>query len=336
MRRQEALAWVHPSVHDTVIEYLTEHDSLRQRFLRSATLGGVLLALRTRERGAASMPWRLLRTPADWAALEEAVRSVAAAGDLSDHQLLLRGVNEALDGCSDDARVRADVTSVAHTLLDGLAQNWRGEPAGLTASLLEAFYGLSIRTRHLVAEPDVSLAWRQASASLGSALREPVTETALGVVWQWVRLVRVLQRNQPRFLMIQRTAVDECTGRIVSWLQQADGLAPGDPDGPARAGHLDRARLLPRPGREAAGRRRRIDAAARVLEEVAGLSSGAGPDPDMAGEAVRQRLIHLRERGKRHLRERGPHAAAPGGQGPARHPGAHPASFDIGEFFGDL
>jgi hypothetical protein len=283
MRRQEsALAWVHPSVRDTVIEYLTEHDSERQRFLRSATSEGVLLALRTRERGTRSPPLRLLRSPADWAVLGDAVRAIAASGDLADQESLLRGVGEALDGCSNDARAGADAAGLGRTLIDSLCQNWQGASAGLTASLLEAFYDLSVRTRYLVPEPDVSLAWRRASANLRSALRQPATDSALGAVSQWIRLVRVLQLNQPRFIRIQRKDVDEYTGRIVSWLQRSDGLPQADRGSPAGTGHRARPHLVPRPGEDDAAQRRRIDAAVSLLEEMAAVRSRAGLEPDAA------------------------------------------------------
>lgn len=343
---RSAAAWAHPSVRDTVIEYLTDHDRERQRFLSTATAGGVLLALSTLpETG--GPPGRLLRTPADWQALGTAVSAIAGSGDSAAQEALLRGTGAALDACTAGSRAAAGAEGLARVLLRALSRTWQARPpAGLTPGLLESFYDLAVRVRYLVAGPDVSPAWRQAGDRLRTALRGEVTAPALAAAAHWARLASVVRSNQPHFARIYGAGIGEQAGQVQSWLSQwaatleaaGEGNQPAAGPGPAPPG----------PDGE---RRHLVSAAILVLAELGGLTSGAAA---RAADRLGARLgAWVRADGGAAAVQLAARTAGGGGRppGPASGPaGDVPASdvpaagahrpgrdpFDIAAFFADL
>jgi hypothetical protein len=208
MPADTVIDWVHPSVRDTVIEYLMEHDAERQQFLRTANASGTLTALSTAGGAQGTLVRPLLRSEADWSALQETVVRISSEVNLAEHQRLLRGLIEAARSAESNEEARFAVLGVATSLLEVLSQIWSDVAGGLDPSSLNLFYELSVSVGALVPSPNLNATWTTAVAHVREALEESTDHATLEAADSWVRLVSVLRANEPRFLQIRSHYVD--------------------------------------------------------------------------------------------------------------------------------
>jgi acetolactate synthase small subunit len=220
--------WIHPSVRDTVIEYLMDHDFDRQRFLATARASGAVIALSTAGGSQGTLQRPLLRNDADWDALAETVLRIASSSDIVEQYVLLQGVGEALRASKDDEEVATLIRSLTVELLSGLRSSWDIRTEAITLGALRLFYDLSIRVGCLVPSPNLSPTWRQLVDNLESALNDRVQYFSLDNASSWIRLVKILRENEPRFLRIEitDTGMDGRVRGVINWIKDwCDTLA---------------------------------------------------------------------------------------------------------------
>jgi hypothetical protein len=220
--------WVHPSVRDTVIEYLMGHDSDRQRFLSTARASGAVMALSTAggKDGALTRP--LLRKAADWAALEETVQRIASSEDSLDQYILLQGVNEALRAAQNDPEVLNKIHDLATEMLCGLRSTWNSQHSTIRFGALRLFYEISVEIKELIPSPNLSTTWSQAKEAVETALLEEVDYASFEEVSNWISLVSLLQQYEPRYLLIEgiKKSVDDPLMRTIEWVRNwSDSLS---------------------------------------------------------------------------------------------------------------
>jgi hypothetical protein len=220
--------WVHPSVRDTVIEYLMDHDLERLRFLRTARARGVLTALSTAGGATGTLTRPLLRSQEDWQALDGTVSRIVSQSDIGEHYVLLQGLKESLRASDPLEGAAISVRKLVVTLLTALTTNWSKRTKAIDISALGLFYELSVRVDELIPSPDLSPTWRNATATLEDALADELAYDAIVVVARWVRLVKLLVRNEPRFVLIREGVggVAARAERIISWIQAWTGALP--------------------------------------------------------------------------------------------------------------
>jgi hypothetical protein len=225
--------WVHPSVRDTVVEYLMEHDSSRQQFLRSANAAGALTALSTAGGAYGTLVRPLLKVPGDWNALNEAISKIAYGSDTDEHRRLLQGIIEAARVAAADQDAFAEIRNLAVGLLLALQTNWSRRSEGVSPTLLRLFYELSIRVSELVPSPALTSSWATAVAAAEAAIELEIGFEAIDEVRRWLSMVRVVKQNEPRFLLMreQRNEVEVLLTSIVAWARNwSDGLEELDED----------------------------------------------------------------------------------------------------------
>jgi hypothetical protein len=218
--------WVHPSVRDTVIEYLMDHDFDRQRFLATANASGAVMALSTAGGAQGTLQRPLLRDIGDWDALSETVRRIGSGGDIAEQYVLLQGVGEALRA-SDDGEVDALIRNLTIGFLARLRSSWDIRTEAIIIGAMRLFYDSSIRVGYLVPSPNLSPTWQHLVDDLESALKGGVQYFNLDKVGRWINMIKILRENEPRFLRIEMTEMEleSRIQKIFHWIKDwSDGL----------------------------------------------------------------------------------------------------------------
>jgi hypothetical protein len=228
---QMTVDWVHPSVRDTVIEYLMDHDGDRDRFLRTASASGALLALSTAGGATGARIRPLLLTPEDWVSLSERIKVIGEDCDDVAQLVLLQGLREALIASSgDDQDTKSKLGSLTHQFLDALYRSWNANSRPLMLGTLELFYEMSERVSVLIPSPDLRPTWERLHGLVGSAIADEIRRPELcDWVRQWAELVEVIRINEPRFLRMSdvaseieasiQTVIEIVVGRVEEFAQ---------------------------------------------------------------------------------------------------------------------
>ena len=191
------IGWVHPSWRDLVIDELSGDSQARRRFLATAGVQGVTLALshsggRSGER---SLP--LLADDDDWDRLGDTLHRLVL--ELEDREIarVLLSVRDALTIELDPA-ARLEAEAAATELLDGIARRCDGDRTPLNAYLVEAWYSLNAIALRPAEPPSLARTWVEVHP--GSSADRPLDPVELNRLDEWLTLVETLASNAPHEL----------------------------------------------------------------------------------------------------------------------------------------
>lgn len=204
--KQQIYDWVHPSWRDLIIEYLGSNADARSAFLARCTSPGVLLALSTGGGGEGKRAFPLAQDQQDWGRICEAIQRTLNSAD----QHSTAGILIALaDGFAPETLKGAqrppatdDVLEITQTALDTCHAKWSVARVVLDTDVLRSYYRLSAAHAPLVGSPELSetwkVCWSAAAEEFGKNQVDLDIETE--AVERWAGLVKLLSRNEPRFL----------------------------------------------------------------------------------------------------------------------------------------
>lgn len=200
MTRQ--LEWIHPSVRDTVIEYLMDHESDRGAFLKSASVSGLSMSMSLAGGAQGGRVFPLLRTGGDWALLREAL--VRHGSGLTPHAVvtLATTLREALNADGISHEQRQDLHESVVVFLRAVVAGSDNHAKKPTSEGLRAFYDLSYAVGVFVPSPTLDGLWQDTVTSLNTAISQDLDVTALGVAARFPNLVGLLEISEPRFVRI--------------------------------------------------------------------------------------------------------------------------------------
>jgi hypothetical protein len=238
---REVLAadWVHPSVRDTIIEYLRTHDSYRERFLATAQASGAVMALSTAGGAHGNLDRPLLRNLEDWNALKDTIKRIGSSSDFREQYVLIQGVEEAVRSSKSEKDAYDLIRTLAIELLSAVRDSWGSPTKGVTVRALRLFYSLSVQIDYLVPSPNLHPIWREVATSVELALSGNVGSSGLDRANQWIAIVKLLRENEPRFLLMRineaaesKTAgIDQTLRRVLEWVREwSEGLEDLDQD----------------------------------------------------------------------------------------------------------
>ena len=207
-----AVAWVHPSWRDLVIDQL-ERDPVRRRaFLARCGIEGAMLALSIAGGPAGERTLPFLVDDADWDELLGHADALVAELDTTERVRLLRQVSEAVLERSDrdDRRAMAELDAFASRLLQTILPD---ELDTTTLVLLSEWYGLAELVHEPPPPPDVAGLWIETVPTDGLDLASPDGVAALEA---WTVLIDLLGRHDPAALRRFGfpAAQDEVVGRL--------------------------------------------------------------------------------------------------------------------------
>jgi hypothetical protein len=191
-----AVAWVHPSWRDLVIDELAEDRVLRHAFLGAASIDGFLLALSLHGGGSGQRSLPLLVHDEDWDALADRLSELADDLDEPSMTRLFVGLVEALETIRDH-RAR-ELRAFAIYALQLAARIWDGRKARIPLGLLERWFDVRRRVGEPIEAPHLARTWVEAlplpedvdleSATFHDDLRD------------WLGLVELLNDQEPGVL----------------------------------------------------------------------------------------------------------------------------------------
>jgi hypothetical protein len=192
--------WVHPSVRDSVIEHLIEHDLERFRFLSTATYPAMLLALSIAGGPEGTLQLPLIRSDTDWGAANQRAAQLIETGDDEQRVAILEGLLAILSSEGGNPTSTAEVRAIAETTLNLLLRAWQHPDLALPVRMLDAYYRLSIRAGVLVPAPDLRPTWTHMTDAAARTVADVRGE--LTSFDEWLNLVSLLRWAEPRFLAI--------------------------------------------------------------------------------------------------------------------------------------
>ena len=220
-KERRVLEWIHPSCRDLVIDELRADEYLRRRFLRTASVAGLELAVSTEGGAGGGRNLPLLVDDGDWPLLE--TRCAEVAKQLRPYEaasLMTSFRNALLRREGDEAKAR--LIRVLHRVCQEIRITWNASEATFEAGELKAFTAASVLLRPLPEVPALGPSWAAATMSLAAELSGAadylLEPTALS---DWADLADAISECEPRFLVqigFPRGYEDE----IQSWLKIAE------------------------------------------------------------------------------------------------------------------
>lgn len=196
-RNGASVSWTHPSWRDLVIDYLSETQDERLRFLETCRLDGFELALSTAGGAAGDRTHPLLISDLDWRSLDDRFASLVAS--LAPDQIagLIVDIHVALPDW-EDKQQESFVHRWAVTILETARDKWRD--TAIPIKDLESYCDLSVELKPLPPLPDLSITWETAVRHVRRVLKDRVWEPHLGTFRHWLDLIELIKKNEPRLL----------------------------------------------------------------------------------------------------------------------------------------
>lgn len=217
-RDRQVLEWIHPSCRDLVIDELVTDEYFRQRFLRTASVDGLELAVSTEGGAGGGRNLPLMVGQNDWRLFEE--RCAELAKDLRPHEAadLMTSFWNAISGV-EEAATKTRLIRVLQRLCRELRIAWNAGETTLDAQELRAFSMASVLLRPLPEVPALGPSWAAATSSLATELANArnylLDPSALN---EWVDLADAISKCEPRFLA-QMNFPKDCEDQIELWLK---------------------------------------------------------------------------------------------------------------------
>lgn len=217
--------WVHPSVRDAVIDYMIDHPRERLRFLQTASVQGCLLAFSSAGGATGERQLPFLREDADWDALTERVGALIEALEDSDVIALLRGFESIWRSESLRPETVGKLRALTERMLESLQVRWNRAQAAISSIALRLYYSTAEAAGVFAGTPELDVTWRSIIA-LGVVIDD--VDSSLEIL----RLLKILESNEPRFLRVRRyselmgTAIGRLAVRIVERLSAMRHLDP--------------------------------------------------------------------------------------------------------------
>jgi hypothetical protein len=211
-----AVAWVHPSWRDLVIDRLGRDPAGRGAFLDLCGLEGALLALSVAGGPAGERNLPLLVEDSDWDALLGHIEAVVADLDGAHRVRLLRQLAVVIDQRArhDDRRAIAELDALAVRVL---ATVLRGEIDAAAFVLLQEWYALGEMVDAAPARPDVAGLWVETLPTDALDLRSAADVSALET---WTALIALLRQHDPAAL--ERFGFPDAQEAVVAGLFATD------------------------------------------------------------------------------------------------------------------
>jgi hypothetical protein len=191
-----AVAWVHPSWRDLVIDRLQRDPAARNAFLNCCGLEGALLALSVAGGPAGERNLPLLAEDADWDALLGHVEALVADLDTADRLRLVRQLAGAFEHCvgDGDRRTVFELDALAVRVLETILP---GEIDAGALVLLQEWYALVDLADTAPASPNVAGLWVDTLPTAALDLRSAADVAALET---WTALLVILHKRDPAAL----------------------------------------------------------------------------------------------------------------------------------------
>jgi hypothetical protein len=189
------IGWVHPSWRDLVIDELAEAVAQRQRFLSTASIEGVTLALSGGGGSSGQRSLPLLQVDGDWDRLSQRVRELT--GELEDREIarLLLALTEALSG-SLSSHERTEARHLSSEFLETVTRHSRHQP--MSPFLIEAWFALQAVVLPQIEAPDIAWTWAEMYPS--HPRDRALDRGELHQLDEWLGLVETLAKYAPRML----------------------------------------------------------------------------------------------------------------------------------------
>ena len=217
-RRRQVLAWIHPSCRDLVIDELVTDEYFRRRFLRTASVAGLELAVSTEGGAGGGRNLPLVVGQDDWRLFGERCAEVARDLQPAEAADLMTSFWNAISGV-EEAAAKTKLAGVLERVCRELRVAWDASEATLDARELRAFSTASVLLRPLPEVPALGPSWAAATNSLAAELSS-ATDYLLdpSVLNEWVDLADAISKCEPRFLA-QIEFPRDCEDRIELWLK---------------------------------------------------------------------------------------------------------------------
>jgi len=193
--------WIHPSYKDLVIEELGKSRSLQMDYFQNIGLEGIKLAISEKGgvRGERSFP--LMQFPESWDLLKKRCLALPKILSVEEITEMLVSFRNSLLAVKDE-NSKAELLEMISLVCQMAKEKWDSERVKLTSEQLEAYCEASLLLKSLPPIPDIQMSWDRDENAFRYSIDEAESEKYFSPdhLNQFVRLARVIQDNEPRFL----------------------------------------------------------------------------------------------------------------------------------------
>jgi Novel STAND NTPase 3 len=225
---RKTVTWVHPSWRDLVIEQLSDDQAGREKFLRSSSLEGVLLALSTAGGGEGERVLPLMRGDRDWDAVGDRLAQLIPTLDDPELTRLFTALAEAQAAITGDERGELD--HLAGGALRLVTRRWSGERGLIAIGLLHSWLELARTLADAPPPPELAATWIELAptAPVDVNVQEEVIRFD-----DWTMLCELLGAHAPAALA--RFGFPDEQRQIIDTFVAAVEKGAGDPSSMPRA-----------------------------------------------------------------------------------------------------
>lgn len=219
--KNKILTWIHPSCRDLVIDELVADEHLRQRFLATASVEGLKLAVSLMGGAEGKRRLPLLTDEASWVLFEERALAIMPIVAPNQAAALLTSLSATLRA-ETDGPSGGQLRRVLRVVCDEVRRVWDERERELEADEFSAFSAATLLLDPLPALPAFGPSWKAATRSLELHLAEAEKREYLDPdpLSGWVEMAKTISTSQPRFLT-QASFPNRFEKEIDLWLEIA-------------------------------------------------------------------------------------------------------------------
>lgn len=195
--------WIHPSYRDLVIDELAASPDRQLRFIRSASLLGVRIAVSLSGGAEGERRFPLMSSGVCWETLSIRCQELSESSDSYSQVALLDILGGALAGEGLPLSQLARAQGVLRAVADGMRRRWESTTSRVPVAVFRAYHSAVSRLPDWQRPSVMESAWREACEEIQVEL-ESTQDVDLDVVATWAGHVEILDRFYP-----ERTVSDE-------------------------------------------------------------------------------------------------------------------------------
>ena len=169
-KTRRVVDWIHPSYRDVIIDELSREPQVRERFLATMSLPGLMLAISDAGGATGQRYMPLMIDAHSWELLADRSVAIARSGDLQTAVDLIEVLTNACEGAV-DPNTRDQLASILGSVCASCVERWDVSGVALTAEQIDTFASATLICSPMPRMPSLDESWRTATNKVEANLQ---------------------------------------------------------------------------------------------------------------------------------------------------------------------
>jgi hypothetical protein len=205
-KTRRVVDWIHPSYRDVIIDELSREPQVRERFLATMSLPGLMLAISDAGGATGQRYMPLMIDAHSWELLADRSVAIARSGDLQTAVDLIEVLTNACEGAV-DPNTRDQLASILGSVCASCVERWDVSGVALTAEQIDTFASATLICSPMPRMPSLDESWRTATNKVEANLQSEDFSffcPGEGGFQEWAGMARAIDSSEPRLLRRHR------------------------------------------------------------------------------------------------------------------------------------